>query len=92
MLPARHVVSVEEVRAVVRDAVEGSSVRRVAAEIGLPHGTVASFLKGSQPYGRTMEKLRAWYEGQAGEVLRLRQEVERLRKRVAELERELKRK
>ncbi len=91
-MPARKDgVSLDVLREAARVRVESSSLRLAAAEIGVAHTTLMGFLNGKQPYGRTLEKLTAWYEkSPAGELVRLRKEVAALKRRIAELERELK--
>jgi len=88
-MPAREDgVPVDTLREAVSRRVSSGSLRLIAAEIGLAHTTVASFLKGAQPYGRTLVKLRAWFGGETNELVRLRQENAELKKRIAELERQ----
>lgn len=82
-------VSVDELRTAATDRVRRSSFRLVAQEIGVAHTTLASFIHGAEPYGRTLAKLQAWYRGEANELARLRNEVAELKKRVAELEAQL---
>jgi len=89
MLPRENAVSVDDLRAAAIERVRRSSFRSVANEIGIAHTTLASFIKGAQPYGNTLARLQAWYGGEANELTRLRKEVAELRKRVAELEAQL---
>jgi hypothetical protein len=66
-MPAREDgVPVDTLREAVSRRVSSGSLRLIAAEIGLAHTTVASFLKGAQPYGRTLAKLRASAAGKRG--------------------------
>ena len=55
---------VEALRAFVRERVDESSVREVAAEIGpeLNQGTLHQFLQGSTPQQRNLSPLAAWHE------------------------------
>jgi len=82
-------VSLETLRVAARERVAGSSLRLVAAEIGIQHDALARFLRGSRPYGRTVAKLQAWHTGRADEVERLRGENAELRKALAECEAKL---
>lgn len=82
-------VSVEVLREAVRLRVEASSLRLAATEIGVSHSALRAFLNGSEPYGRNLTKLREWHARETNELLRLRQENEQLKKRIAELERQL---
>lgn len=60
---------VEALRAFIRERVDESSVRQVAAEIGPPlnQGTLGQFLKGSTPQQRNLSLLAAWHERVAAE-------------------------
>ena len=82
-------VSVEVLREAVRLRVESSSLRLAAGEIGMSHSALRAFLNGSDPYGRNLTKLREWHGRETNELLRLQQENEQLKKRIAELERQL---
>jgi A-type inclusion protein len=76
-------------REAVRARVEDSGLREVAREVGIPHTSLSDFMGGRTPRAANVTKLRKWLEGDANEVVRLRQEVSELRERVAELERQL---
>ena len=89
MLPREDAVSVDDLRVAAFERVRRSSFRVVAKEIGVAHTTLASFIHGAQPYGSTLAKLQAWYRGEANELERLRRENAELKKRIAELERQL---
>lgn len=82
-------VSVEVLREAVRLRVDASSLRLAATEIGVSHSALRAFLNGSEPYGRNLTKLREWHGRETNELLRLQQENEQLKKRIAELERQL---
>jgi transcriptional regulator with XRE-family HTH domain len=84
-------VSLDALREVVRLRVADTSLRQAARETGVSHQALAAFLNGSEPYGKNLAKIREWYGRETNELLRLRQEVTALRKRVAKLERELRR-
>jgi hypothetical protein len=81
--------SLDKLRETARARVEATGLRPVAREIGLSHPSLRSFLHGSVPHGSTRLKLWRWYESEQNEMVRLRQENAELRKRVAELERQL---
>lgn len=62
----------EQLRPLVRNAVRrpGSSLRKVAKEIGISHGALAGFLKpnkSSTPYDRTLDLVERWAAERAGE-------------------------
>jgi hypothetical protein len=50
----------EQYRQVLRDDVERSTLRAVASRLGMSPSGLQNFLDGTQPYGKTREKLRAW--------------------------------
>lgn len=52
-------------RDAVRHAVEATSLRAVAAQIGLTHHSVRNFLNGSSPHASNVRKLREWYVREA---------------------------
>jgi hypothetical protein len=52
-------------REAVRRAVEATSLRAVAAQIGLTHHSVRNFLNGSSPHASNVRKLREWYVREA---------------------------
>jgi transposase-like protein len=86
-------VSADVVREAVRIRVAGSSLREVAKEVGIAHQSLHSFLEGKrEPYGKNLGKLREWYSRATNEVVRLRQEVEALKRRLAACEAKLGRK
>ncbi|HEU4558525.1 MAG TPA: hypothetical protein VFS20_11780 [Longimicrobium sp.] len=55
----------EVLRAAVRTAVQSSSQRVVAEQIGLTHRGLAKFMDGSSPRENTRRKLREWYVREA---------------------------
>ena len=57
---------VERYRSAVRTAVADSTVRDVARAVGMSHGGLHNFLNGSEPHGRTIGLIRAWYIRTAG--------------------------
>lgn len=72
----------ERIRQHARARVEQTSIRHVAAEVGMDFSAMRRFLNGATPYTENRKKLEDWER--AGP-----DEVERLRARVAELERML---
>ena len=56
----------ERYREAVRQAISGSTLRAVAKEVEMSPSGLQKFLDGTNPYGRTKEKLRFWYYRQAG--------------------------
>jgi hypothetical protein len=62
MVSPERAVPVVVLRDAVRLRVEGSTLRAVAAEVGLSFSGLRSFLAGTKPHPRTLEKLHAWFE------------------------------
>ncbi len=60
-LAAAPEIRLDQVRDEVRVRVARTSLRVVAADIGVSRGAVHGLLRGSSPHGRTWKKLRAWY-------------------------------
>lgn len=56
----------ERYREAVRQAIAGSTLRAVAKEVGMSPTGLQKFLDGTNPYGKTKERLRFWYYRQAG--------------------------
>lgn len=61
-------VAVAAVREFAKDAVEASSIRDVAAHIGIGHSTLANFLNGANPHPRIRRRLGEWYLLQLGDT------------------------
>lgn len=61
MASGEPVVPVSVLRDAARRLVERTSLRTAAGEIGISHSGLRTFLKGTEPYGPTLAKLRAWY-------------------------------
>lgn len=55
------------IRAAVRRAVDERGVRAVARELGIVPNNLDQIIRGSQPYPRTWDKLRAWLMRAGGE-------------------------
>jgi hypothetical protein len=53
-------------RVAVRDAVARSTLRAVAKSVGMSPTGLQKFLDGTNPYGKTRERLRFWYFREAG--------------------------
>jgi len=82
--------SLDALRAAVARRVADTSARQVAREIGISHQALTRFIRGeTQPYGTTVAKIRAWYDGEANEVDRLRQEVTELKRQLADCQKRL---
>lgn len=58
-------VSVTVLRDAVRLRVDGSSLRQVADETGLSFSGLRSFMSGTKPHPKTVQKLRTWFERQS---------------------------
>jgi hypothetical protein len=57
---------VDRLRATLRDAVGSRTLRGVARELGMSPTGLSNFIAGTQPYGKTLHRLRAWYEREVG--------------------------
>jgi hypothetical protein len=90
MPPREPAVSVGVLREAARLRVADTSLRLAAREIGISHQALHGFLNGTEPYGPNIAKLREWYGRETNEALRLKEELAACKKRVAELERQLK--
>src|SRR5215216_7125977 len=53
----------ERVRSAARQAKDRTSLRKVAAEIGIGWSTLKNFLNGATPHARIGQKLTAWHAG-----------------------------
>jgi hypothetical protein len=56
----------ERYRRAVRDAVARTTLRGVALQVGMSPTGLQKFLDGTNPYGKTKERLRFWYFREAG--------------------------
>jgi hypothetical protein len=56
----------ERFRDAVRQAIAYSTLRAVAKQVGMSPTGLQKFLDGTNPYGKTKERLRFWYFRQAG--------------------------
>jgi hypothetical protein len=56
----------EQYRRVLRDEVERSTLRAVAVRLGMSPTGLQNFLDGTNPYGKTREKVRAWFYREYG--------------------------
>lgn len=61
MTPPSGRAPIEAIRAAAEAAVEATSLRSVAAQIGLSPTGLRNFLQGRSPYSATVRKLNAWY-------------------------------
>ncbi|HEX8394425.1 MAG TPA: hypothetical protein VF665_18915 [Longimicrobium sp.] len=59
-------VSLEALRELALDRAEQSSIRVLAAEIGLGPSTLHNFLSGATPHPRVRRKLAEWFVGEVG--------------------------
>ncbi|MDB4948683.1 MAG: hypothetical protein JWM27_1332 [Gemmatimonadetes bacterium] len=85
-------VPVEVLREAARLRAQATSQRQAGREIGMSKTGFATFLAGTQPYGPTLVKLRAWYGARnqpGGDVERLQQRVCELEAEVEQLKRRL---
>ena len=65
----------ERLRPIVREAVEKTSLRHVAAEAGVSHTLISNFLDGSLPQPQSLRKLEEWAERHPEYVGRSAQEL-----------------
>ena len=56
----------ERFRAALRHAIARSTLRTVAKDVGMSPSGLQKFLDGTNPYGKTRERLRLWYFREAG--------------------------
>jgi len=56
----------ERFRAALRQTIARSTLRAVAREVGMSPSGLQNFLDGSNPYGKTRERLRLWYFREVG--------------------------
>ena len=56
----------ERYRDAVRQAIARSTLRTVAKEVGMSPTGLQKFLDGTNPYGKTRDRLRVWYFREAG--------------------------
>ena len=56
----------ERYRDAVRQAIARSTLRSVAKDVGMSPTGLQKFLDGTNPYGKTRERLRVWYFREAG--------------------------
>jgi hypothetical protein len=56
----------ERYRLALRDAIARSTLRAVAKSVGMSPTGLQNFLDGTNPYGKTRERLRFWYFREAG--------------------------
>lgn len=61
MSEVREDISVDALRAYVRERAAGTSIRAAAQEIGVGHSTLYKFIGGSTPRARVGARLLAWY-------------------------------
>ncbi|MEX1258150.1 MAG: hypothetical protein WEG36_11085 [Gemmatimonadota bacterium] len=60
-MPARSDVGIAGIRRLAKKRVEETSLRAVAAEVGMSYSGLRSFLEGREPYRGTRMKLMAWH-------------------------------
>jgi hypothetical protein len=56
----------ERFRGAVREAIARSTLRTVAKDVGMSPSGLQKFLNGTNPYGKTRERLHVWYFREAG--------------------------
>lgn len=92
MPPPRSGVPVRILREAALRRVEETSLREAAAEMGLSWSGLRTFLKGTDPYSPTVQKLREWYErtgqGRAPAIEQVREMVDSLSAHLPEESRE----
>ncbi|HEX8830209.1 MAG TPA: hypothetical protein VF705_03530 [Longimicrobium sp.] len=63
-----HEANIRHLRDTAAARVEGSSLRRVAREIGMSPTGLKKFLLGTAPYSPTLRRLRKWYLPYGGAI------------------------
>jgi hypothetical protein len=90
MPPRETAVPIVALRDAAQRHVAASSLRSVAREIGISHQALHAFLHGSEPYGKNLRKLiEWWHRGDEAELSRLREEVDHLKRQLAECQAKL---
>jgi hypothetical protein len=56
----------ERIRTALRSAIERLTLRAVAVQVGMSPTGLHQFVAGASPYGKTRQKVRAWYYREAG--------------------------
>lgn len=56
----------DRIRRALQAAVDGTSLRAVAAAVEMSPSGLSKLLAGGEPYGKTVERIRRWYEREAG--------------------------
>jgi hypothetical protein len=74
-MPGRATFGLEVLRAAVRQRVSETSIRAVAAELGMSHSGLHVFLGGTKPHPSTRAKLVSWYVEQRRRSLKSDVEV-----------------
>src|SRR4051812_23255204 len=56
----------ERYKLALKAAIARSSLRAVAAAVGMSPTGLSEFIEGTRPYARTVERVRRWYQRHAG--------------------------
>lgn len=64
--PRRGSGELERIRTALQAAVDGRSLRSVAESVGMSPTGLSNVLNGTQPHGKTMARLREWYQREEG--------------------------
>src|SRR5262245_56833561 len=56
------------IRDALRSAIARKTLRAVAIQVGMSPTGLQEFVAGSRPYGKTREKVRAWFYREAGSI------------------------
>jgi hypothetical protein len=65
-METHHQRELSEIRQALADAVEQGSLRSVAREIGMSPTGLRGFIDGTEPYGKSIRKVRKWYTAYQG--------------------------
>ena len=60
-MPEKPSFEIDDVRAFAQRRVDETSLREVAAAVGMSHSGLFSFLQGGDPYSRNRQRLIEWY-------------------------------
>ncbi len=58
--PKAFSAEIETIRDLLRDYMDHVSLRQAAREVGMSATGLSNFVNGTEPYARTVRKLRAW--------------------------------
>jgi hypothetical protein len=72
----------DRIREALRSAIERKTLRAVALQVGMSPTGLQQFVAGASPYGKTREKVRAWFYREAGMSSIVTEEAAQLLRRL----------